>query len=137
MRLIVFLLLTTSLFATDYNGIIDTWGYGELVKNSLEAIRGLIDNNGLTTIFKIAMGISFLLFTFKQASGKTNIGWEFGKNMTLFTAIWYLFLTAPNDAKHRYLIQDHVTGDSYVVEQVPTGIGEPLSLISNLKNAIY
>ena len=138
MRLLLFLTFLFSFgLATDYNGIIYTWGYGELIKNTLEAIRGLIDNNGLTTIFKIAMGISFLLFTFKKAmNDTTSIGLEFAKMMTLFAAVWYLFLTAPDDSKHKYLIHDNVTNDEYVVQQVPTGIGEPLMLISKLENAI-
>ena len=52
MRLIVFLLLTTSLFATDYNGVIDTWGYGDLVKNSLEAHYNINSTIFLKLYFK-------------------------------------------------------------------------------------
>jgi len=137
LRLLFFLSFPAFVFATSYQGEIFTWGYGELLKDILEAIRALVDNNGLGAIFKSAMGIAFLLFAFKKATdGRSNIAWEFGKMMLLATAIWYLFLTAPNDTKHRYVITDRVTGANYVVEQVPTGIGEALSLISNLEDKI-
>jgi conjugal transfer mating pair stabilization protein TraG len=129
--------MTTSLFATDYNGEIFTWGYGDIIKNILDSIRMLVDNNGLATIFKAALGIAFLLFTFKKAmDNKTSPIIEFGKMMVLATGVWYLFLTAPNDARHRYVITDKVTGDQYVVEQVPTGIGEPLQIITELEDKI-
>lgn len=135
--LLSFFILPSVVFGADYQGTIYTWGYGDLIKNMLEGIRALVDNNGLATIFKVAMGVAFLLFTFQKAvNDRLNPAIELGKMMLLFTAIWYLFLTAPNDAQHRYLIQDRVTGDTYVVEQVPTGIGEPLSLISTLEDKI-
>jgi len=139
MRLLVFfsLFFSSLLFGASYEGEIFTWGYGELIKNILEAIRALVDNNGLGAVFKAAVGIAFLAFAFKKATdGRSNIAWEFGKFMVLATTVWYLFLNAPNDAKHRYIITDRTTGAQYVVEQVPTGIGEPLSLISNLEDKI-
>lgn len=103
----------------------------------LDSIRFLIQDKGLTLIFKSALAIAFLLFAFKKVvDGRSNPAFEFGKMMLLATAIWHLFLTAPNDAKHRYVIVDKVTGDHYVVEQVPTGIGEPLRLITNLEDKI-
>ncbi len=136
---IVFLLFffLQFLLGADYNGEIYTWGYGELLKNILDAIRALVDGNGLSIIFKTTVGIAFLVFAFKKATdGRVNIVWEFGKMMTLATAVWYLFLNAPNDAKHRYVITDKVTGAQYVVEQIPTGIGEPLQIMSLLEDRI-
>jgi conjugal transfer mating pair stabilization protein TraG len=138
MRLIfLFLFLASSLIATDYNGEIYTWGYAETIKNILDSIRMLVAKDGLATIFKAALGIAFLIFAFKKAiDSKSSPAMEFGKMMLLATAIWYLFLNAPNDAKHRYVITDKVTGEQYVVEQVPTGIGEPLQLITELEDRI-
>ncbi len=140
MRLVItfFLFLFPVLsFAASYQGEIFTWGYGELLKEILEAIRALVDNNGLSVIFKAAMGVAFLLFALKKATDeRAAVHIELGKLLLLFVVVWYLFLSAPNDAKHRYIITDKVTGAQYVVEQVPTGIGEPLSLISNLEDKI-
>jgi len=137
MRLLLIILFSSFAFATSYQGEIYTWGYGDLIKNVLDSIRMLVQDNGLATIFKAALAIAFLLFTFKKVTdGRSSPVFEFGKMMLLATAVWYLFLNAPNDTKHRYLIIDKVTGDTYAVEQVPTGIGEPLSLISNLEDKI-
>jgi len=135
-RILILLLIffSSNLFATES---IITWGYGELVKNVLEAISSLVSNDGLNTIFKITLGISFLLFAFKKsADDRVNLGFEFAKMMTFAAAVWYLFLTAPNDDKHRFLIEDRVTGDNYVVEQIPTGIGMPYALISQVEDKI-
>jgi len=138
MRLfLLFLIFTKLLFATSYNGEIFTWGYGELIKNILDSIRMIVSNGGLATIFKAAFAIAFLLFAFKKAvDGKSSPVWEFGKMMLLAISVWQLFLNAPNDDKHRYLVTDKVTGSTYVVEQVPTGIGEPLKIITNLEDRI-
>ena len=82
MRLLFLLLsLSVSLFATDYDGEIYTWGYSELIKNVLDSIHMLVNGNGLATLFKIAMGIGFLIFAFKKAiDPKANPAWEFGKS---------------------------------------------------------
>ena len=135
----LFLLLSfaVSLFATNYEGEIYTWGYGELIKNVLDSIHMLVNGSGLASIFKIAMGIGFLLFALKKATdGRGNPAIEFGKFMLFATAVWYLFLNAPNDAKHRYVIIDKVTGEQWVAEQIPTGIGEPLSIITTFEDRV-
>ncbi len=45
----LFLLLSfaVSLFATNYEGEIYTWGYGELIKNVLDSIHMLVNASGL------------------------------------------------------------------------------------------
>ena len=138
MRFLFLLLsLSISLFATNYEGEIYTWGYGELIKNVLDSIHMLVNGSGLASIFKIAMGIGFLLFAFKKATdGRGNPAIEFGKFMLFATAVWYLFLNAPNDAKHRYVITDKVTNQQWVVEEIPTGIGEPLSIITTFEDRV-
>ena len=60
--LLSFFILPSVVFGADYQGTIYTWGYGDLIKNMLEGIRALVDNNGLATIFKVAMGVAFFVF---------------------------------------------------------------------------
>jgi len=133
----LFALLITSSFAANVNGEIITWGYGELIKKVFDSIQMLIRDDTLIFLFKSAFGIAFLLFAFKKVTdGRSSPALEFGKMMLIATAIWHLFLTAPDDSKHRYKIIDRVTGYETVVSRVPIGIGEPLSLITTLEDKI-
>ena len=53
MRLfLLFALLITSSFATNVNGEIITWGYGELIKNVFDSIQMLIKDYSYYTFVK-------------------------------------------------------------------------------------
>jgi len=50
--LLLFSLLITSSFATNVNGEIITWGYGELIKNVFDSIQMLIKDYSYYTFVK-------------------------------------------------------------------------------------
>lgn len=96
--LLLFSLLITSSFATNVNGEIITWGYGELIKNVFDSIQMLIKDDTLIVLFKSALAIPFLLFAFKKVvDGRSNPLFEFGRMMLLASAIWQLLTTKGNE----------------------------------------
>lgn len=50
--------------------------------------------------------------------GQTNPVFELGKMFVLFAVVWYMFLKAPNDNNHRFMIYDEVTSKDYVISQI-------------------
>ncbi|BEJ91025.1 hypothetical protein B10569_09010 [Campylobacter jejuni] len=83
------------------------------------------------------LAISLLLFSIKKAmDGQTNPVFEFGKMFMLFAVVWYMFLRAPNDNNHRFMIYDEVTSKDYVISQIPIGIGKSFALMTQFEKVI-
>lgn len=83
------------------------------------------------------LAISLLLFSIKKAmDGQTNPVFEFGKMFMLFAVVWYMFLRAPNDNNHRFMIYDEVTSKDYVISQIPIGIGKSFALMIQFEKVI-
>lgn len=68
--------------------------------------------------------------------GQTNPVFEFGKMFVLFAVVWYMFLKAPNDNNHRFMIHDEVTSKDYVISQIPIGIGKSFALMTQFEKVI-
>ncbi len=68
--------------------------------------------------------------------GQTNPVFEFGKMFMLFAVVWYMFLRAPNDNNHRFMIHDEVTSKDYVISQIPIGIGKSFALMTQFERLI-
>ncbi len=68
--------------------------------------------------------------------GQTNPVFEFGKMFVLFAVVWYMFLKAPNDNNHRFMIHDEVTSKDYVISQIPIGIGKSFALMTQFERLI-
>lgn len=68
--------------------------------------------------------------------GQTNPVFEFGKMFVLFAVVWYIFLRAPNDNNHRFMIHDEVTSKDYVISQIPIGIGKSFALMTQFEKVI-
>lgn len=68
--------------------------------------------------------------------GQTNPVFEFGKMFVLFAVVWYIFLRAPNDNNHRFMIHDEVTSKDYVISQIPIGIGKSFALMMQFERLI-
>lgn len=68
--------------------------------------------------------------------GQTNPVFEFGKMFVLFAVVWYIFLRAPNDNNHRFMIHDEVTSKDYVISQIPIGIGKSFALMTQFERLI-
>ncbi|ELF7254058.1 conjugal transfer protein TraG N-terminal domain-containing protein, partial [Campylobacter jejuni] len=66
----------------------------------------------------------------------TNPVFEFGKMFMLFAVVWYMFLRAPNDNNHRFMIHDEVTSKDYVISQIPIGIGKSFALMTQFEKVI-
>lgn len=72
----------------------------------------------------------------KQWMDKQNPVFEFGKMFVLFAVVWHMFLKAPNDNNHRFMIHDEVTSKDYVISQIPIGIGKSFALMTQFERLI-
>ncbi|QUJ27874.1 conjugal transfer protein TraG N-terminal domain-containing protein [Campylobacter jejuni] len=115
--------------------LIYTWGYGDVMNEIMQAVKGITTETGY--IVNAALAISLLLFSIKKAmDGQTNPVFEFGKMFMLFAVVWYIFLRAPNDNNHRFMIHDEVTSKDYVISQIPIGIGKSFALMTQFERLI-
>ncbi|WP_051871020.1 conjugal transfer protein TraG N-terminal domain-containing protein [Campylobacter iguaniorum] len=118
-----------------HNGVIYTWGYASLMNDILQAVKGAV--TGIDSLVKSAMAIAFFIFAIKKAmDSRVNPVMEFGKLMLLFAVVSYFFLQAPDDDKHRFVIEDRVTGEMHTVSQIPLGIGKTFALVTQLEDGI-
>ncbi|EOJ1231360.1 conjugal transfer protein TraG N-terminal domain-containing protein [Campylobacter coli] len=101
----------------------------------MQAVKGITTETGY--IVNAALAISLLLFSIKKAmDGQTNPVFELGKMFVLFAVVWYMFLKAPNDNNHRFMIHDEVTSKDYVISQIPIGIGKSFALMTQFERLI-
>ncbi len=101
----------------------------------MQAVKGITTETGY--IVNAALAISLLLFSIKKAmDGQTNPVFELGKMFVLFAVVWYIFLRAPNDNNHRFMIHDGVTSKDYVISQIPIGIGKSFALMTQFEKVI-
>lgn len=144
MKRFYLLFLSTLFFAPSFlfgateiaNGnLIYTWGYGDVMNEIMQAVKGITTETDY--IVKAALAISLLLFSIKKAmDGQTSPVFEFGKMFMLFAVVWYMFLRAPNDNNHRFMIHDEVTSKDYVISQIPIGIGKSFALMTQFERLI-
>lgn len=101
----------------------------------LQAVKGITTEANF--LFKAALGIGFLIFSVKKAiDNQTSPVMEFGKLLLLGGVTWNLFLSSSNDDKHRFMVYDEVTSKSYVISQLPVGMGVSLALMSNFERVV-
>ncbi|EAH7825589.1 conjugal transfer protein TraG [Campylobacter jejuni] len=144
MKRFYLLFLSTLFFAPSFlfgateiaNGnLIYTWGYGDVMNEIMQAVKGITTETSY--IVNAALAISLLLFSIKKAmDGQTNPVFEFGKMFVLFAVVWVMFLKAPNDNNHRFMIHDEVTSKDYVISQIPIGIGKSFALMTQFEKVI-
>ncbi|EAK5310632.1 conjugal transfer protein TraG [Campylobacter jejuni] len=144
MKRFYFLFFSTLFFAPSFlfgateiaNGnLIYTWGYGDVMNEIMQAVKGITTETDY--IVNAALAISLLLFSIKKAmDGQTSPVFEFGKMFMLFAVVWYMFLRAPNDNNHRFMIHDEVTSKDYVISQIPIGIGKSFALMTQFEKVI-
>ncbi len=117
------------------SNLIYTWGYGDVMNEIMQAVKGITTETSY--IVNAALAISLLLFSIKKAmDGQTNPVFEFGKMFILFAVVWQMFLRAPNDNSHRFMIHDEVTSKDYVISQIPIGIGKSFALMTQFEKVI-
>ncbi|EKG4139912.1 conjugal transfer protein TraG N-terminal domain-containing protein [Campylobacter jejuni] len=117
------------------SNLIYTWGYGDVMNEIMQAVKGITTETSY--IVNAALAISLLLFSIKKAmDGQTNPVFEFGKMFILFAVVWHMFLRAPNDNSHRFMIHDEVTSKDYVISQIPIGIGKSFALMTQFERLI-
>ncbi|GAA7176753.1 hypothetical protein HpCK101_32770 [Helicobacter pylori] len=101
----------------------------------MQAVKGITTETGY--IVNAALAISLLLFSIKKAmDGQTSPVFELGKLFMLFAVVWHMFLKAPNDNNHRFMIHDEVTSKDYVISQIPIGIGKSFALMTQFEKVI-
>ncbi|MCH3853485.1 conjugal transfer protein TraG, partial [Campylobacter jejuni] len=97
----------------------------------LQAVKGITTEANF--LFKAALDIGF----FKKAiDNQTSPVMEFGKLLLLGGVTWNLFLSSSNDDKHRFMVYDEVASKSYVISQLPVGMGVSLALMSNFERVV-
>ncbi len=131
------LLLSTSAFASNA-GEIYTWGYFDFVKESLLALSGVIAG-GNDYLLKIVVALAMTIFLIRQSTNPRTgamLGFEVVKLLTVIVLVKQLFLVAPDDNKHKYVVVDKITLQTEEIHQIPKGIGELLSLFTRLEDAI-
>ncbi|GAA7231602.1 hypothetical protein HpCK35_10350 [Helicobacter pylori] len=117
------------------SNLIYTWGYGDVMNEIMQAVKGLTTETGY--IVNAALAISLLLFSIKKAmDGQTSPVFELGKMFVLFAVVWHMFLKAPNDNNHCFMIHDEVTSKDYVISQIPIGIGKSFALMTQFEKVI-
>ncbi|GEM_PF-5178140 len=124
---LLFVLLPGSLFGADPS--IYTWGYGELFYKVLQGVTILSQDD---YIFKSAVAVGGLLLMIKNTAsgaGSSDMAVAMGKYLFTITIIMGLF----SSSTKRYIVEDEVTGQTFVVNNVPIGIGETFSLFTNLE----
>ncbi|HEF7860098.1 TPA: conjugal transfer protein TraG N-terminal domain-containing protein [Campylobacter jejuni] len=144
MKRFYFLFFSTLFFAPSFlfgateianSNLIYTWGYGDVMNEIMQAVKGITTETSY--IVNAALAISLLLFSIKKAmDGQTNPVFEFGKMFILFAVVWQMFLRAPNDNNHRFMIHDEVTSKDYVISQIPIGIGKSFALMTQFERLI-
>ncbi|ENH5929436.1 conjugal transfer protein TraG N-terminal domain-containing protein [Campylobacter jejuni] len=144
MKRFYFLFFSTLFFAPSFlfgatnianSNLIYTWGYGDVMNEIMQAVKGITTETDY--IVNAALAISLLLFSIKKAmDGQTNPVFELGKMFMLFAVVWYMFLKAPNDNNHRFMIHDEVTSKDYVISQIPIGIGKSFALMTQFEKVI-
>lgn len=144
MKRFYFLFFSTLFFAPSFlfgatnianSNLIYTWGYGDVMNEIMQAVKGITTETSY--IVNAALAISLLLFSIKKAmDGQTSPVFEFGKMFMLFAVVWYMFLKAPNDNNHRFMIHDEVTSKDYVISQIPIGIGKSFALMTQFEKVI-
>ena len=112
--------------------IIYTWGYGEMIYNVLEAVRMAIQNTGL--LMKAVLLIAFLFIVIKKLlDGRVQPFAEIARLSIVSTILFGLFLYAPNSDKNRYQVFDETTTATYIINEIPIGIGSTFALVSRVE----
>lgn len=109
--------------------IIYTWGYGEMIYNVLEAVRMAIKNAG--PLMKSVLLLAFLFIVIKKLlDGRVQPFAEIAKLSIISGVLFGLFLYAPNSDKNRYQVFDETTTATYIIDEIPVGIGSTFALVS-------
>jgi len=125
--LILLIALASDVFGAESS--IYTWGYGELFYRVLQAVTILSKDD---YIFKSAVAVGGLLLMIKNTvsgAGSSDMAVAMGKYLFTITIIIGLFSTQTK----RYVVEDEVTNQTFIVNDVPIGIGETFSLFTNLE----
>ena len=112
--------------------IIYTWGYGEMIYQVLEAVRIAIKN--ADPLVKSVLLIGFLFIVIKKIlDSRVQPFAEFVKLSVISTVLFGLFLYAPNTDKNRFQIFDETTTETYIIEEIPVGIGLSFAFASKVE----
>ncbi len=135
---ILLAMIAPTIASAAHSGEIYTYNYHMYVVETLQAVGGIVAGNN-DVLFQMAFALSLFLFGTRillNPKGGSLIGFESAKFLVMITMIQQLFLTAPDDYNHTFAVVDKITMEVEEVHQVPKGLGEILSLFTNLEDAI-
>lgn len=122
---LLFLLICVVLemFAVDS---IYTWGYGEPVYEMLMAIRQLVGGMGALERSAIAIGLFMIILRLFKGSSTFE---SFFSPLMMIVLVTGMMFGVTKD----YMVEDEISGYTHAVNDVPLGVGEPMSLFSTLE----
>ncbi|MDD3834808.1 MAG: conjugal transfer protein TraG N-terminal domain-containing protein [Sulfurimonas sp.] len=127
--LILFVLasLASNLFAADPS--IYTWGYGEIFYKVLQGVTIISQESYLITSAVAVGGLLLMIKNTASGGSSSDMAVAMGKYLFITTIIIGMFSTQTK----RYIVEDEITGQTFIVNNVPIGIGETFSLFTNLE----
>ncbi|MFA6137425.1 MAG: conjugal transfer protein TraG N-terminal domain-containing protein [Sulfurimonas sp.] len=132
MKKISFILLIVAGFSSNLFGAdpsIYTWGYGEIFYKILQGVTIISQESYLITSAVAVGGLLLMIKNSASGVGSSDMAMAMGKYLFLVTIIVGMFSTQTK----RYIVEDEITGQTFIVNNVPIGIGETFSLFTSLE----
>ena len=126
---LVMFFLGTSLFGVEYK--VYSWGYGDILGETLQSIAYLFHYNGYKDGWKIMLELGLFVSAMASIVPGSDL-WRLPKLFLVSTLVWTAFVTTTVSIK----IED-LKSPSYnsVINNVPWAVGYPMSLISTLEKS--
>lgn len=127
---LVMFFLGTSLFGVEYK--VYSWGYGDILGETLQSIAYLFHYNGYKDGWKIMLELGLFVSAMASIVPGSDL-WRLPKLFLVSTLVWTAFVTTTVSIK----IED-LKSPSYnsVINNVPWAVGYPMSLISTLEKEL-
>ncbi len=108
---------------------VHAWGYGDLLYNVLQATKVLIGSNNYLKMVQIALTIGIMITVLSLMNAKDFSIFMVGQKVVVGVLLYTFIVGSSTDV----VITDHTTGKTRDIRSVPSVIGFPLYLFSNLE----
>ncbi len=108
---------------------VHAWGYGDLLYNVLQATKVLIGSGNYLKMVQIALTIGIMITVLSLMNAKDFSIFMVGQKVVVGVLLYTFIVGSSTDV----VITDHTTGKTRDIRSVPSVIGFPLYLFSNLE----
>ena len=108
---------------------VHAWGYGDLLYNVLQATKVLIGSGNYLKMVQIALTIGIMITVLSLMNAKDFSVFMVGQKVVVGVLLYTFIVGSSTDV----VITDHTTGKTRDIRSVPSVIGFPLYLFSNLE----